>query len=739
MAGVRSTAPGKRAPGFAACAEVGCQEGRHVNKTLHDMRNDLAVAIASLEAFVDGKLEPNHKNFGDILEALGHLDGLISELRPRSPAVPAKAAAASGDLFNLVVEAAPNAMVLVNERGRITLVNVQTEKLFGYTRSELLGQSIEMLVPERFRRGHTGLRDSFNEAAVARPMGAGRDLYGRRKDGSEVPVEIGLNPISTGGATLTLAAITDITERKRAEELRLLHAGVQQHASELEEVNRELASASRFKTQFVATMSHELRTPLTAIIGAAELLGKAKLGEHEQISVLTINEAAEALFSLINSILDFSKIEAGKIDLHPTIFEVETVLEGAADVVAQLAREKGITLHAYVDPIIPPVEGDADRLRQILLNLLGNAVKFTENGRVVARVVPVEIFRNDVVLRFEVQDTGIGIAAAVLPRLFEPFAQADGPTARRFGGTGLGLSISKRLVELMGGEIGAQSIDGDGSLFWFTARFARAPLMASVPARKLNGIGGLILSGDELFVQIVERYMTSWSMRSRRVLSRGDVTHALKSADGPTWVVVADLDDIGLPDIGLTIDALHAIVPDRVVAIGQDGLLRKPIRASSLFDAITNAVDAKHGHPHLVGEIVEPDVTPLTNGRVLVAEDNARLLRLLKLQFDELGVPVTFVSDGFQAIEALRNERYSLVFMDCQMPNLDGISATKAIREEERRTGGHVPITAMTANAFSEDRDACIAAGMDDYLAKPVRLGDLRTIIERWSNRSVRN
>lgn len=706
-----------------------------MNKTLHDMRNDLAVAIASLEAFIDGKLEPNHKNFGDILEALGHLDGLISTLRTPPPAV---SLPPRGDLFNLVVEAAPSAMVLVNERGRITLVNVQTEKLFGYERAELLGESIETLVPERFRTGHAGLRGFFNEAAVARPMGAGRDLYARHKDGSEIPVEIGLNPIQTGGATLTLAAITDITERKRAEELRLLHAGVQQHASELEELNRELASASRFKTQFVATMSHELRTPLTAIIGAAELLGKAKLEEREQISVQTINEAAEALFALINSILDFSKIEAGKIDLHPTIFEIETVLEGAADVVAQLARDKGVTLHAYVDPIIPPVEGDADRLRQILLNLLGNAVKFTERGRVVARVVPLEIFRSDVVLRFEVQDTGIGIAAAVLPQLFEPFAQADGLTARRFGGTGLGLSISKRLVELMGGEIGAQSIDGDGSLFWFTARFARAPVLPAVKERRLNGIGGLIVSGDDLFAQIVERYMTSWSMQSRRVQSRSDVTHALRSADGPTWVVVADLDDIGWPDIGVKIDALRAIAPDRVIAIGRDGPLRKPIRASSLFDAITNVIDIKRARSRFETERIEPDAVPLTNGRILVAEDNTRLLRLLKLQFDELGVPVTFVSDGLEAIEALQREHYSLVFMDCQMPNLDGIAATKAIREEERRTGGHVPIAAMTANAFAEDRDACIAAGMDDYLAKPVRLADLRTMIERWSGRSVR-
>jgi len=290
----------------------------------------------------------------------------------------------------------------------------------------------------------------------------------------------------------------------------------------------------------------------------------------------------------------------------------------------------------------------------------------------------------------------------------------------------------------MGGEIGAQSVDGAGSLFWFTARFARAPVEPTAHARKLDGIGGLILSGDELFAQIVERYMTSWSMQSRRVLSRSDVTHAVKSAGGPTWVVVADLDDIGLPDVGISVDALHAIVPDRIIAIGKDSPLRKPIRASSLFDAITDVADKRGVALGPETAHVPPSAAPLTNGPVLVAEDNARLLRLLKLQFDELGIPVTFVADGLEAIEALRHEHYAMVFMDCQMPNLDGLSATKAIREEERRSGGHVPIAAMTANAFAEDRNACIAAGMDDYLAKPVRLADLRAMIERWSNHSVR-
>ena len=353
-----------------------------MNKTLHDIRNDLAVAIGSVYAFIDGKLELSPANFsGSSRVAPRRRCGAYRISRAGSGCVRVH----QGSLLNAVIDGSPYAKVLVNQRGRIVLVNAQTENLFGYSRDELLGESIEKLVPARFRAAHPALRGSFTEAPVARSMGAGRDLYGLRKDGSEVPIEIGLNPIVNDAETFTLAAITDITERKRAEELRLVHAGVQQHASELEELNRELADASRFKTQFVATMSHELRTPLTAIVGAAELLQRSKLDERAQISAQTIGEAAEALLALINSVLDFSKIEAGKLELQSVPFDVGPVLEGAADVLAELARTKGITFHTYVDPAIPPLLGDADRLRQIIMNLLGNALKFTEHGYVVAR------------------------------------------------------------------------------------------------------------------------------------------------------------------------------------------------------------------------------------------------------------------------------------------------------------------------------------------------------------------
>jgi two-component system, sensor histidine kinase and response regulator len=705
-----------------------------MDRKLHDMRNDLAVAIGTMYAILDGKMQPTPDRLTDVIESLEALDEALVASRT---AVSDSANAFKEDLLNAVIEGSPYAKVLVNANGRIVLVNAQTEALFGYSRDELLEMSIDMLVPERFRPGHPALRAHFSEAPSARAMGAGRDLYGRRKDASEVPIEIGLNPVTTRGETFTLAAITDITERKRSDELRLLHAGVQQHAAELEELNRELASVSRFKTEFVSTMSHELRTPLGAIIGAAELLSRTKQDERGQITVQTIVEASDALLALINSVLDFSKIEAGKMELAREPFEIEPVLEGAADVLAHVAREKNVTLNAYVDPSIPAILGDRDRVRQILLNLLGNAVKFTDSGRVVVRAVSIKLSTDIVVVRFDVQDTGIGISAEVLPELFEPFAQADRSASRRFAGTGLGLSISKRLVEMMDGEIGVESTPGAGSSFWFIVPFARAPEANAAQRQVPSGTSALVVSGDDTFADIIERYLTSWSIETRRAKSAEDVVKALPgSGSTENWIAIVDLDNAGAIDLSSTIEILRAIAPARLIAVGHNGLLAKPVRQSQLFDAIAKAIDMP---PHIATAPTPLSTALLTSGTILVAEDNERLQRLLKLQFDDLGVRVTFVSDGREALEALRNQPYAMVFMDCQMPNLDGLEATKLIRQEELLTGKHVPITAMTANAFAEDRQACLESGMDDYLSKPVKLADLRATIERWTTSDSTN
>jgi len=694
---------------------------------LHDLRNELTVAVATLHALIDGKLEPSRENYTTALEALESVDVLLSTMAPARPKRDDE------EFFRLVVEAAPNAKVLVDDRGSIALVNAQTENLFGYKREEMLGRSIEMLVPQRFRGGHPALRNDFIANPIARPMGGGRDLFARRKDGGEVPVEIGLSPLQIDGGNFVLAAIVDITERRRVEEFRLLHASAQLHAEQVEELNRELASASRFKSQFVAAMSHELRTPLNAIIGAAELLAGTELSQRSRIYVDTIGESSEALLSLISSVLDFSKIEAGKMELREAPFDVAPVLEGAVDVVAQLAREKGLSLYTFVDPQIPRVLGDGDRLKQVLLNLVGNAVKFTDRGEIFVRAYGLASDAGRASVRFEVSDTGIGIVSELLPQLFEPFVQADSSSSRRFQGSGLGLSISKHLVELMGGQIGVDTSPGSGSLFWFTADFAtdaREESRGGLP----SGIVGYVVTADDTFASIVTRYAASWGIPLRRAQDAA-VLDVIAKADA-IWIAIVDEDTIEQPPTAEIACAFRAAAPERVIDVGSSGALRKPIRQSYLFDAIVKAAETGSGKAAAPAP-ARPSKGPGTNSgadiQVLVAEDNIRLQRLLQLQFDELGVLVSFVSDGREAVDAVRNGDYALVFMDCQMPNMDGLTATKAIRGDELASGRHVPITAMTANAFAEDRDACFAAGMDDYLSKPVRLGDLRTAIERWT------
>ena len=624
--------------------------------------------------------------------------------------------------LQLVVEAVPIAIVVADAEGRITLINARGERLFGYDRDELLGAPVELLVPERFRSSHPGLRHGYRDAPAARAMGAGRDLFGLRKDGTEVPIEIGLNPLSTPQGEFVLASVIDITERKRAEEMRL-------------ERDRAV-DASQFKTQFVATMSHELRTPLNAIIGSAELLSAMNLDQRQRACVETIDESAEALLSTVSSILDFSKIEAGKIDLETRNFELDATVAKAAAVIAPQARDKGLTLHTYVDPAIPPtLRGDQDRLRQILLNLIGNAVKFTGRGRVIVRALSVETSSRYARVRFEVQDSGIGIDEKTLPKLFEPFVQADASPSRTYGGTGLGLSICKRLVELMDGAIGVTSEPGSGSLFWFTARFGRPSVVGS--SRHVYGVRAVVVSSDELFCDIVSRYVESWGMQALCVIDAAQLAEAVRGRnveenadDTVDWIAIVDGDDAATAPAMDVLRVSPLFGPQRIVPIGRDERLTKPIGPAQLFERIVEALGE-------VGQIPQrPAPAPVEvhgpAGTVLIVEDNARIQEILVQQFAALGLPAKSVSDGVEAVEAVRRERFSLVFMDCHMPSMDGFEATRAIRASESRIGGHVPIIAMTANAFKEDREACLAAGMDDYLSKPLRMNDLRAMTQRW-------
>jgi len=621
--------------------------------------------------------------------------------------------------LRLVVEGAPNANIVVDDAGRITLVNAQTERLFGYDRVELLGMPIDLLVPERFRTGHGGLRVAYHGTASPRLMGAGRDLYGLRKDGTEVPVEIGLNPIRTPKGDFVLASVVDITERKLLEELR-------------RERDRAV-DASQLKSQFVATMSHELRTPLNAIIAAAELLTSTELDQRQRAYAETIDESAEALLAVISSILDFSKIEAGKLDLEMRTFDLEALVEGAAGVLASQVRQKGLRHHVYVDPSIPTVvRGDADRLRQILLNLISNAVKFTAEGKIFVRALPVETSSRHAIVRFEVEDTGIGIEPDTVSKLFEPFVQVDGSSSRRFGGTGLGLSISKRLVELMNGEIGVTTEAGRGSVFWFTAQFGRPS--TAVPSRRLFGVRTLLISTDQVFQDIAGRYTEAWGIASHSAadgIAALEIIQRRNAAErNEDWIAIVDVETV---DAEATVRLLtaHGMPARSVLRAGNGERLARPVRHSQLFDSIVEALEEPGAIIGMIAGSQRSSGAPSTR-KILVAEDNAALQQILAQQFAHLDVSATIVGNGAEAVAALARESFALVFMDCHMPELDGFAATRAIRDAEKATGVHVPIIAMTANAFKEDREACLAIGMDDYLAKPVRLADLRQALSRW-------
>jgi signal transduction histidine kinase len=353
--------------------------------------------------------------------------------------------------------------------------------------------------------------------------------------------------------------------------------------------------ASHLKSEFVATMSHELRTPLNAIVGTAELLGTTPLNERQRTYAQTIDTAAEALLAVISSILDFSKIEAGKIDLETRVFRLETLVAAAAGVLALEVRQRGLTLHTFVDPLIPAVlRGDAGRLRQILLNLVGNAVKFTASGCVVVRARPVATSSRHVTVRFEVQDTGIGISAEVIPQLFNPFVQGDASASN--GGTGLGLSISKRLVELMQGEIGVTSEPGIGSIFWFTARFGRSSVNGA--ARHIAGGRAVLVSTDDLFHEIVARYANAWGLPNRSYRTAAEAIAALESSGAGAdrdWIVIADVDTVDAVGIADAIGRITAPPRIRLLRIGRDEQLTKPLGPSQLFEQIVETLsgDAK--------------------------------------------------------------------------------------------------------------------------------------------------
>ena len=631
------------------------------------------------------------------------------------------------------------------EEGRVADANDAYAHVLGYTSGKEL----------------TGLRrtDLFFDASDAAGIWARlqekkalTDLEVRlkRKDGDAVWVLENVSCVGgeTGAPSWVEGTCIDITERKRAE-------------GEMRKAKEAAEAANRAKSQFLANMSHEIRTPMNGVIGVAGLLLDTQLTPEQRQYAEIVRSSGAALLAVINDILDFAKIEARKLTLDTADFDLRTVLEDAAAVLAIKASEKGLELTCELEPGTPwLLRGDPGRVRQVLVNLLGNAVKFTSQGEVAIRVRSESEGDRTATLRFTVSDTGIGFQQDRAPSLFEPFVQADGSSTRRYGGTGLGLTISKQLVEMMGGQIGAESDEGRGSKFWFTAVFEKQPR----PSAPVTGVQPSLLGAKVLVVDdsatnqsLVHSILSSWGCRPEESAD-GDSAVAIlrQAAQGADPFQIALL-DMSLPDMdGEELGRRIAADPQlkhtalvlmtgfgrnsdlaRLQALGFAGHVIKPIWERTLREALL-ALRAKGNGAVAPGEQVgQPPSTVRANrqARILLAEDNLTNQEVAVAMLKKLGYRADLVANGAAALEALRKVDYDVVLMDCEMPEMDGYEATKRIRDPRAGTRHpRIPIIAVTADAMTGDRDRCLQAGMSDYIAKPVELRILADVLEKWLN-----
>ena len=668
-----------------------------------------------------------------------------------------KALRDSEERFRKIFQHSNDAIFVIDTHtDRILQANSKAASLLGYGQEELLELPISAI-----HKNEISEFQAFMQSVTENTFGWTDQLTCLTKQGKHLSAEISASSLRLQGSDCIIALVRDVTERKhREEELARIATELELKNHEIAEARDEALTAAKAKSDFLAMMSHEIRTPMNGIIGMSALLLETDLNHDQRFFAETVRNSGESLLAILNDILDFSKIEAGKLDLEIIDFNLRSAVEETVELLSQQALSKRLELTGFIFPDVPvALCGDPTRLRQIMLNLIGNAIKFTESGEVGIQVWRLDESPGQVVLRFQVSDTGIGISDEVQQRLFHSFSQADTSTTRKYGGTGLGLAISKRLIELMNGEIGVESKTGQGSLFWFTVHLGKQPQPLQPSAKEKPDLQGLrVCCVDDHATNryLLSQYAEDWGMYPSMASTASEALAMLYTSVGrgkPYDLVIIDMQMPGMDGLTLaqTIKSDPKLKSARLILLtslgqrydgpaareaGFSGSLTKPVRKDQLEACLANAM----GRAFIETETVRPD--PVSRHRVmesegqvskkiLVADDHQVNQQLAALILERLGFSVDVVSNGKEAIENISRIPYTLVFMDCQMPIMDGFTATQQIRNLQDPVR-NIPIIALTANAMQGDREKCLAAGMNDHVTKPFKAKELEAVVARW-------
>ena len=645
-----------------------------------------------------------------------------------------------------IVNSVQDVIIAIDQHGTMTDVNSAVVNVFGYDAEELIGKNVKMLMGDDHRHTHDGYLEAYLKTGEEHIIGKRRELFAVRKDGSRFPIELSVNDARVDDEIVFTGIIRDITHRRENEK-------------NIAEAHRAAVESANLKSEFLANMSHEIRTPMNGVIGMTEMLLDSKLSAEQRNLTRTVHESAESLLVIINDILDFSKIEAGKLTIKPHDFQLIHILEAVIDLLAEEASRKQINLALFVDKDVPQIiVSDSGRLRQILINLLGNALKFTEQGYVI-----LHLSCQDDLIHFEVKDSGSGIPEEAQKTLFDAFSQVDGSSTREHGGTGLGLAICHQLVDLLGGELKVQSKHGEGSSFYFSlpSGVEGKPVTPYIQA---NGMSILMYSTDAVLNRYHERQMLDWDMKPKVVSTLNQCFSQIEAQ--PYDLIAIDADNLYYdPEHPLgalsLIKSIREVSNAQIVLFGSMQnfmsletvklgenihLMQKPLKHTEIKlitaqdqnseqsndkDSETSALDSvPSGNTDTSAAI--PVAAPILF-ELLLAEDNKVNQMVATTMLKKLGYQVDVVNNGREALDALKEKPYDLIFMDCQMPVLDGYAATREIRAlpSEHLTNS-TPVIALTAHAMLNNDQKCFDAGMNDFLSKPVRIKEMKDVLGKW-------